>query len=219
MIKSCVSTFYNYLNTNYILIIIIITVTYIRDEIDKEKRAAISKKVFENEALQKTLLENEENKRLQAIQKEKDRIEDIKSIEEYTKVLDKQENERKAYFRNIEMKANNFLAKMSQTVLKDIENKNKEEEARMKRYLQEKEERLVAKERAKLEEIRQNKRDIRQFYDMQCDEKRKQRDFDNYLDKAQAKIWNTDREVCKEQNSIINQKVRHYSLTNILFIS
>lgn len=111
------------------------------------------------------------------------------------------------------MKANNFLSKMSQTVLKDIENKNKQEEERMKKYLQEKEERLVAKERAKLEEIRQNKRDIRQFYNMQVDEKRKQKDFENYLDKAQARIWNTDKEVCKEQTSIINQKV-----SNIVYL-
>jgi len=165
--------------------------------------------VVENEALQKTLLENEENRRLQAIQKENQRIDDIKAMDEYTALQEKQENERKAYFRNIEMKSNNFLAKMSQTVLKDIENRNKEEEDRVKRYLQEKEERLVAKEKAKLEEIRQNKRDMRGFLDMQVDEKRKQRDFEKYLENAQAKIWNTDREVIKEQNNIINQKVSY----------
>ena len=165
--------------------------------------------MVENEALQKTLLENEENRRLQAIQKENQRIDDIKAMDEYTALQEKQENERKAYFRNIEMKSNNFLAKMSQTVLKDIENRNKEEEDRVKRYLQEKEERLVAKEKAKLEEIRQNKRDMRGFLDMQVDEKRKQRDFEKYLENAQAKIWNTDREVIKEQNNIINQKVSY----------
>lgn len=129
-------------------------------------------------------------------------------MEEYTKLQEKQENERKAYFRNIEAKSNNFLAKMSATVLKDIENKNKEENERVKKYLQEKEERMVAKERAKLEEIRNQKREMRAFLDLQCEEKKKQRDFEKYLDNAQARIWNTDREVIKEQNSIENQKVR-----------
>lgn len=165
------------------------------------------KKVVENESLQKTLLENEENKRLQAIQKEKDRQDDIRAMEEYTKLQEKQENERKAYFRNIEMKSNSFLAKMSQTVLKDIENKNKQEEERVKKYLQEKEERTVRKEKAKLEEIRQGKRDMRAFLDMQVDDKKKQKDFEKYLENAQAKIWNTDREVIKEQNYLFNQKV------------
>lgn len=164
--------------------------------------------------MKKTLLENEENKRLQLISKGKERIEDIKSILDYTKVLDKQENERKAYFRNIEMKANNFLAKMSQTVLKDMENANKQEEERMKKYLQEKEERIVAKEKAKLEEIRLQKRDMRGFLDKQVEEKKKYKDFEKYLETAQAKIWNTDREVAKEQGTLINGKVS--VLTNIV---
>ncbi len=176
----------------------------------------MQKKIQENEALKRTLLENDENKRLQLIAKNKERVEDIKSIEEYTKVLDKQENERKAYFRNIEMKANNFLAKMSQTVLKDIENANKQEEEKMKKYMQEKEERLVAKEKAKLEEIRLQKRDMRSYLDKQVEEKKKYKDFEKYLESAQAKIWNTDREVSKEQGSLINEKVRKFIFKYIL---
>lgn len=105
------------------------------------------------------------------------------------------------------MKANNFLSKMSQTVLKDMENANKQEEERMKKYMQEKEERLVAKEKAKLEEIRLQKRDMRGFLDKQVEEKRKYKDFEKYLETAQAKIWNTDREVAKEQGTLINGKV------------
>ena len=59
------------------------------------------------------MIENEENKRLQAIAKEKERIDDIESMERYSKVLEKLENDRKAYFKNIENKANNFHAKMT----------------------------------------------------------------------------------------------------------
>jgi len=153
------------------------------------------------------LIQNEENKKLQAIQKQKERLDDIKSAEDYTKVLDKQENDRKMYFKNIELKANNFLAKMSATVLKDIENKNKEDEEKVKKYEREKEEKILEKERKQLEKIRLQKREMRHFLDSQVEEKKRQKEFENYIEKAQAHVWNTDVEVNKEQNRIVAEKV------------
>jgi hypothetical protein len=157
--------------------------------------------------LQKTLIQNDENKKLQAIQKQKERMDDIKSAEDYTKVLDKQENDRKMYFKNIELKANNFLAKMGATVLKDIENRNKEDEEKVKKYEREKEEKILEKERRQLEKIRQQKREMREFLNSQVEEKKRQKEFENYIEKAQAYVWNTDVEVNKEQNRIVNEKV------------
>jgi hypothetical protein len=170
----------------------------------------LEKKIQGRDALQKTLLENEENKRIQALTKEREKFEDIRSIEEYTKVIEKQENERKLYFKNIENKANNFLANMSQTVLKDIENKNKLENERIKKYLQEKEERIVLREKEKLEQIRQGKKDMRAFLDKQVEERRREKEFQDKLNKEQAKIWNTDKNLQVDQNQMINSKVRIY---------
>ena len=153
-------------------------------------------------------MENEENKRIQAIAKEREKFEDIRSIEEYTKVLEKQENERKQYFKNIENKASNFLAKMSQTVLKDIENKNKEENEKMKKYLIEKENKLLIKEKEKLEQIKNNKKEMKAFLDKQVDEKGKERDFQQSLNKEQAKVWNLDKEAQVDQNQYISEKIR-----------
>lgn len=158
--------------------------------------------------MQKTLLENEENRRLQAIARDREKFEDIRSIEEYTKVLEKQENERKQYFKNIENKASNFLAKMSQTVLKDIDNKNKEENEIMKKYLIEKENKLLIKEKEKLEQIKNNKKEMKAFLDKQVEEKRKERDFQQSLNKEQAKVWNLDKEAQVDQNQYISEKIR-----------
>ena len=195
--------------------IFIILVKYISEEIEKEKKLAIDKKIADKEELQKTLRENEENKRLQLIQRDNDRQDDIKAIEDYTKVLDKQENERKLYFKNIEGKANNFLAKVSATVLKDVENKNRLENERIKKYEQEKEARLVAKEKEKLEQIKRNKKEMKLFLDKQLEEKRKERDFQEMLNKEQARIWNRDKELQVEQNKNINEKVSYYLYINM----
>lgn len=139
--------------------------------------------------------------------RDKEKLEDIRSIEEYTKVLEKQENERKLYFKNIENKSSNFLAKMSQTVLKDIENKNQAENERVKKYEQEKEERLLAQEKRKLEELKVKKQELKKFYDAQVEEKRKEKEFQNMLNKEQARIWGTDKNLQLEQSTNINSKV------------
>ncbi len=181
---------------------------YISEETEKEKQANLNKKIQNYEALQQTLKENEENKRIQAINRENEKFDDIRSIEEYTKVLEKQENERKLYFQNIENKASNFLAKMSQTVLKDIENKNKIENEKMQKYLQEKEEKLVMKEKEKFSKIQNGKKDLKAYLDMQVEEKKKEREFQQLLNKEQARIWNTDKDSFKYQTELISEKIR-----------
>lgn len=117
----------------------LILVNYLLKEIEKEKKMMADKKQDEREQLHKTLKDNELNKvkQLECLRKEKE--DDVRAAEELTKVLDKQEQERVEYFKRIERNGNNFMSKMVGTVLKDMENKNKEEEERMKTYLQEKE--------------------------------------------------------------------------------
>lgn len=180
---------------------------HLLNEIEKEKQEALNKKKVEREAMQKTLIQNEENRKLQSLALKREKEDDVRAAEEYTKVLDKQENERKAYFRNIENKSNNFLAQMTKTVLKDAEQKNKEEEEKVLKYEREKEERLCEEDKLRIEQIRLNKRSMREFLDKQVEEKKKFKDFQNYLDKEQARIWNMDKEILGMQEKEIGEKV------------
>lgn len=97
---------------------------------------------------------------------------------------------------------------MSQTVLKDIENKNKIENDKMQRYLQEKEEKLIRKEKEKFDKIQNGKKDLKAYLDMQVEEKRKEKEFQQLLNKEQARIWNTDKDSFKFQTDLINEKIR-----------
>jgi hypothetical protein len=110
-------------------------------DMEREKNIAIKKKQEERDALQKTLKDNELNKVKTMEQLRKDRAEDIQIMDEYAKVLDKQEQDRAEYFKRIERNANNFMSMMGGTVLKEQNEKNKAEEARMNQYLAEKEKR------------------------------------------------------------------------------
>lgn len=118
-------------------------VKHLVEEMEKEKQTMIKKKIDEKEALQKTLKDNELNKIKQMEAMRKEREDDIKAMEEYAKILEKQENERKEYFNRIERNSNSFMSKMVETVLKDMDGKNKEEEEKMKKYMEEKERRFI----------------------------------------------------------------------------
>ena len=108
---------------------------------EKEKQITIKKKVEEKDALQKTLKDNELNKVKLIEQLKKERDEDVRCTKEYAKILEKQENERNEYFNRIERNSNNFMSKMVETVIKEMDGKNKDEEERMRKYLSDKERR------------------------------------------------------------------------------
>jgi hypothetical protein len=108
-------------------------------DMEREKQIAIKKKQEERESLQKTLKDNELNKIKTMEQLRKERAEDIQIMDEYAKVLDKQEQDRAEYFKRIERNANNFMSMMGGTVLKEQNERNKAEEDRMNYYLAERE--------------------------------------------------------------------------------
>lgn len=115
----------------------------IKNDIEKEKQNQLKKRLEEKEILQKTLKENELNRLRQIENLKQEKLDDIKATEEYGKIMDRQEQERVEYFKRIERNANNFVNKMSETVLSEVARKNKEEEERMRNYLDEKERRSV----------------------------------------------------------------------------
>jgi hypothetical protein len=108
-------------------------------DMEREKQIAIKKKQEERDALQKTLKDNELNKIKTMEQLKRERAEDIQIMDEYAKVLDKQEQDRAEYFKRIERNANNFMSMMAGTVLKEQNERNKVEEDRMNNFLAERE--------------------------------------------------------------------------------
>jgi hypothetical protein len=116
-------------------------VKHLMEEIEREKQEIIKRKIQEKEVLQKTLKDNELNKIKQLERIKKEKMEDVKSTEEYAKIIEKQENERKEYFKKIERNSNSYASKMVETVLKDMNIKNQEEEEKMRKYLADKERR------------------------------------------------------------------------------
>jgi hypothetical protein len=193
-------------------------VAKIVDDMEKEKQLAAMKKNHEREALVKVLQENEENKKKQLEILKREREEDIQICDEYAQVLDKQEKDRENYFKNKERKANEFSKKMADTVIKDMEDRFKREEADIRKYQGEKDVREREVEEKKKKAIFEGKKDIKKFLDMQIEEKRKVNDFERSLNSEQAKIWKTDVDRFYYQEQEINGKIKAMNVCNQDFL-
>lgn len=190
--------------------------SYIDNETKAEKENQIKKKIEANEALKKTLEENARNRQRKEELAAQEREENIKSIEEYNKILEKQENDRVLYFKNIEMKSTDFMAKMTDTVLKDLKEKNNQAEQRMNDFLKKKEEKAIQEDKDKIERAKHEKRMMKSYLDMQIEEKKKINEFEKELDHEQAQIKIKDQQMYEdfkreeaEKVSLINNKIKN----------
>ena len=190
------------------------TVKNILHEMQLEKEAAKQHKKEQYEALKQTLKDNELRKKKLEEQAKKERLDDIKCMEEYAQTEIKKENERKLYFKRIERKANNFMTGVAKEALDKQERENKEEEAKMIFYQKEKDKWEQAKEDREAAERERNKKELAKYYDMQIEERKKNDVFEKAIDTAQAEILKKDYEIGIENERIVNEKIKKMNRNN-----
>jgi hypothetical protein len=119
------------------------TIKNLLNDMEKEKEKKEVRKIEEKELLQQALRENEINRLKKIENQKKEKLDDVKATKEYTKILDRQEQERVEYFKKIERNSNNYINRMADTVLGNLDKKSKEEEDKMRSYLEEKEKKYL----------------------------------------------------------------------------
>ena len=92
---------------------------------DAEKRVAADKKRQEKEYFVKMLAENAENQKIKQKKREKERLEDIRMQEEYARMLDQQEADRKREREAREKRQQEFMNRMADGVLKEMDQAQK----------------------------------------------------------------------------------------------
>lgn len=133
---------------------------------------------------------------------------DIRCAEENNKILEKQENDRRNYFKNIELKSTDFMAKMTDTVLKDLKDKNDKAEKRMNDFLKQRDDQAIENEKLSLMQKKQDKKELKKFLDSQVEEKKKLAMFEKEIDEEQARIIKVDKELYEDYKRDANEKVR-----------
>ena len=187
----------------------------IQEEIEKEKKAAIQKKIKENEALKRVIRENEMNKEKQRELLQKEKEEDIRAYEEMEKNEMKQDMERKRYFDNIRRFANKYDEEEVNKLLNKMKQEQKEEDERVYQLMLEKNKREEEQERLAKLKRKQEKQAIKKFLDMQIEEKRKEAELQKAINNEQARIWNADCVKYNEDEKRIDKIIRDMNKRNL----
>jgi hypothetical protein len=138
------------------------------------------------------LVENEKHKVKALAEREKERLQDVKSQEEYARMLDKQEQDRLNEIKAREQRAQDFMNRMADTVIKSMDNRAKEEEEKIKRYELEKELRERMADEQKMNKVKNEQQRMRDYLAKQMEDKRKRENEEKQLNDEQAVMWHHD---------------------------
>ena len=186
----------------------------IKENIEKDKRIAIERKIKENEALNKAIRENEIKKEKLKQKMKKEKEDDILSMEEQIKTGEKQDLERKYYFDRIKNYGNKYSLKKAEEILEQMKDAQKKEDEKIQFYYDEKRKAADEKERKEFIKKRMERKELKKYLDMQIEEKKKEEDFLKALDYEQARIWNVDCKKYMEDEKIINGKIKTMNKIN-----
>ena len=187
----------------------------IQNEMEKEKQEAIQKKLKENEALKRVIKENEINKEKQRELLKKEKEEDIQSYKEMERNELKKDIERKRYFDNIRRFANKYDEEEVSKILNQMKQDQKDEDEKVYQLMLEKIRKEDEREKQAKIKKKQDKIAMRNFLDMQIEEKKKEMDLEKDIDDEQSRIWKVDCKKYNEDEKRINKIIRDMNKRNL----
>ena len=180
----------------------------IQEEMEKEKQAAIQKKIKENEALKKVIRENEIYKEKQREMLQKEKEEDIESYKEMERNELKKDLERKRYFDNIRRFANKYDENEVAKILNQMKQDQKDEDDKVYQLMLEKNKQEEEKEKQAKIKSKQDKIAMKKFLDMQIEEKKRDMALEKAINDEQARIWNIDCQKYTEDEKRISKIIK-----------
>ena len=172
----------------------------------------------EKEYLQKMLTENDRQKAKAAMERERERLEDVKAQQEYSRMLEKQEQDRINEFKARENRAQEFMNRMADTVIKSMDDRQREEEDKIRRYEMEKEMRERMEDERRLKKLKDEQRRMREFLGKQMDEKKHRENLEKALNDEQATMWKQDQRNYTEEERRLNDKINKINKENAYFL-
>ena len=184
-------------------------------EMEKERKQNAEIKRKRNLELNKALEENERNrKNLKSIQ-DKQREEDLQFLEEQRKMDIRKEQQREYLLNKIKSKFNNAYSQEAEDKVKQIQIDQQEEDKKMIQYMNEKCRIADEKEMNQKIQREKEKKELKKYYDMQVEEKKKDDEFEKLLDGEQANLWKRDVEKYKDDQQRIKKIIRAKNIRNL----
>ena len=162
---------------------------------DNEKTIQHEKKRQEKEYYSKMIAENTKNQEMAKQYKEKMRLEDVAAQKAYARKLDQEEQDRKNEVAAREKRAQDFMNRMADGVLKDMDEQQRKEDEMIARYEREREVKM-----RKAEDVKAMKKAVEQkqitdtLTKQQVDKKRREMDEKSDINQ-QANMWQKERDI------------------------
>ena len=126
----------------------------------------------------------------------------------------KRENERKAYYESIKRGQMEHDTKMLESVVKKRNEELKKEEDILTNFWTNQDILDKENEMKRKQEMKENQKKLKLFYDMQVKKKKKKKEFERQVDLAQGRIWKQDYLNYVENQKEINQKQKEFEKKN-----
>ena len=175
---------------------------------EKTIKEKMDRKKQEYDALRKAINENEIKKQRLKEQFKKEREDEIKINEERGRMQDKQDQERKRYYDTIKNNGNKYSLKQAEEILEKMQKAQKAEDEKIQYYYDAKTKEANEKAAKEIQRRHKEREEMKKYYDMQIEEKRKEKEFLRYLDEEQARIWNIDCKKYYDDEKIAENKVK-----------
>ena len=184
-------------------------------EMENERRQHAEEKRKRNIELNKALEQNEQNRKNLKLLQEKQKEEDLQFLEEQRKMDIRKEQQREYLLNQIKNKFNNSSNPKAEEKVKQIYLDQEEEDKKMIHYMNEK--CRIADEKEMNEKIKRQKekKDLKKYYDMQVEEKKKEEEFEKILDGEQARIWKKDCDKYNEDEKRIAKIIWDKNVRNL----
>ena len=179
-----------------------------QQNLEKAIKEKMDRKKMENDALRKAINENEIKKQRLKEQFKKEREDEIKINEERNRIRDRQDQERKRYYDTIKNNGNKYSLKQAEEILEKMQKAQKAEDEKIQYYYDAKSKEANEKAAKEIQRRHKEREEMKKYYDMQIEEKKKEKEFLRLLDEEQARIWNIDCKKYYDDEKISEDKVK-----------
>ena len=133
-------------------------------------------------------------------------------------MLEKQEQDRLNEFKAREKRAQEFMNRMADTVIKNMDDRARDEEDKIRRYEMEKEMRERMEDERRFNKVKSEQQRMRDFLAKQMEEKKHRENMEKALNDEQAVMWKQDHSNYTEEERRLHDKINKINKENADFL-
>ncbi len=193
-------------------------VAKLQDEMGQERQMLAEKRRQEKAYLQRMLAENADRKEAAAVDAREQQAADVQAQDAYARMLLQQEKDREDECARREARAQEFMGKMADGVLRHMDEKNRDEDLKIRQFEMDKEQQDRLNDQMQYQKMKDDQRRMRDDLSNQMNDKKHRERMDKEFNDEQAKMWALDRQNYQQQEDTLNCKIKNRNNENRHFL-